>query len=186
MARITPLPPPYEGKAGEAIKQRFGDRTPFNLFTTVASSERAWRKFAGASMLDGSLLSTRDREIVIDRTCARSGCEWEWGVHVWIFGEVAGLTRNEIAETLRYPADLSKWSSNEAALIQTVDALHDRSTLNDAEFAELAAPYASDEILEIIQLIGNYHTVSYLAAGLALPFEDGAARFADYETLLRS
>ena len=37
-------------------------------------------------------LSMRDREIVIDRTCARCGCEYEWGVHVAFFAERAGLT----------------------------------------------------------------------------------------------
>ncbi|HEV7760231.1 MAG TPA: hypothetical protein VGO78_14620 [Acidimicrobiales bacterium] len=31
----------------------------------------------------------RDREIVIDRTCARCGCQYEWGVHVAFFGDRA-------------------------------------------------------------------------------------------------
>lgn len=181
MARIEPLRPPYEGRRGEDLKGIFGDRMPFILFTTIASSERAWKKFRGGSMLDTQLLNLREREIVIDRTCARTQCEWEWGVHVMVFAEQAGLTREEITETLRVPANLSRWSPKEAALIATVDALHDRSTLSDEEFEHLAAHYTSDQILEIIQMTGQYHTISYLAAGLALPFEDGAARFADYE-----
>ena len=35
-------------------------------------------------------LSLREREIVIDRVCARCGCAYEWGVHVAAF---AGLRR---------------------------------------------------------------------------------------------
>lgn len=181
MARITPLSPPFEGRRGEDLKQIFGEKPPFILFTTVASSERAWRKFRGASMLDGELISVREREIVIDRTCARTGCEWEWGVHVMVFAKQAGLSEQDVAETLRVPVDTSKWSLKEAALIRAVDALHDRSTLSDDEFANLASHYDSEQILEIIQITGNYHTVSYLAAGLALPLEDGAPRFADYQ-----
>lgn len=183
MARIEPLQPPFEGRRGEDLKKVFGDRDPFILFTTVASSERAWKKFRGGSMLDTQLLTLREREIVIDRTCARTRCEWEWGVHVMVFAKQAGLTRDEVTETLRVPSDLSRWTPSEAALIETVDALHDRSSLSDDEFARLAAHYSSDQILEIIQMTGQYHTISYLAAGLALPLEDGSARFADYEPL---
>ncbi len=40
----------------------------------------------------GSTLAIRDREIVIDRTCARCGNEYEWGVHVAAFAEAAGLS----------------------------------------------------------------------------------------------
>ena len=42
-------------------------------------------------------VALREREIVIDRTCARCGAEYEWGVHVAFFGERVGLTREEIA-----------------------------------------------------------------------------------------
>lgn len=180
MARIEPAKPPFQSKIAENLKAIFGDKEPFILFTTVASSERAWSKFRGASMLDTKLLTMRQREIIIDRTCARTGCEWEWGVHVMVFAEQAGLRRDDVAQTLVVPPDLSKWAPDEAALIVTVDALHDRSTLTDDEFAQLSQHYSSDQILEIIQLTGNYHTVSYLASGLGLPLEQGAPRFADY------
>lgn len=186
MARIEPLAAPYATAAGKDLKKMFGAQKPLVLFTTMASSKRAWSKFRDGSLLDGRLISLREREIIIDRTCARTECEWEWGVHVAMFAKKAGLTRSEIAETLRVPADLSKWSTNEAALITVVDALHDRNTLSDSEFAALAAHYDSDQILEIIMLTGHYHTISYLAAGLALPLEDDAARFAPYKALLKS
>ena len=65
----------------------------------------------------------------------------------------------------------------EQALIAAVDALHDRATLSDAEFAALSAHYDEAKILEIILLCGFYRTVSYLANGLALPLEEKAARF---------
>ncbi|MBS2549029.1 carboxymuconolactone decarboxylase family protein [Catenulispora sp. NL8] len=44
-------------------------------------------------------LTPRDREIVTDRTCARCGCEYEWGVHVEYFADRAGLTREQISST---------------------------------------------------------------------------------------
>ena len=56
-------------------------------------------------------------------------------------------------------------------------ALHERATLDDAEFKALSAHYEEAKILEIIQLCGFYRTVSYLANTLALPLEQKAARF---------
>ncbi len=55
---------------------------PLMLFRVVAGNARAWDKFRATSLLDGGPLSLREREIVIDRTCALTGCEYEWGVHV--------------------------------------------------------------------------------------------------------
>jgi alkylhydroperoxidase family enzyme len=119
----------------------------------------------------------REREIVIDRTTARSGCEYEWGVHVAAFAEAAGLSEQQVRATVLAGADTACWSAPEQALIAAVDALHDRSTLGDAEFKALSAYYDDAKILEIIMLCGFYRTVSYLANALALPLEKTAARF---------
>ena len=71
----------------------------------------------------------------------------------------------------------TSWSEAEKVLIAIADALHHRATLSDAEFTLLKAHYDEAKILEIIQLCGFYRTVSYLANALALPLEEGAARF---------
>ena len=119
----------------------------------------------------------REREIVIDRTCARTGCEYEWGVHVTTFAEAAHLTEEQVRATVLGAAADACWSAAEQALIAAVDALHERATLSDAEFTALSAHYDEAKIFEIILLCGFYRTVSYLANGLALPLEEKAARF---------
>ena len=135
------------------------------------------RNSAPAACLDRGPLSLREREIVIDRTCARTGCEYEWGVHVATFAEAAHLTEATGPRHRARRADAACWSAAEQALIAAVDALHDRATLSDAEFAALSAHYDEAQIFEIILLCGFYRTVSYLANGLALPLEEKAARF---------
>jgi alkylhydroperoxidase family enzyme len=119
----------------------------------------------------------REREIVIDRTGALTGCEYEWGVHVMIFADAAGLTDEQVRATVLEKADAPCWSAAEQALIVVVDALHARATLSEAEFKALSAHYDDAKIFEIILLCGFYRTVSYLANGLALPLEEKAARF---------
>ena len=128
-------------------------------------------------MLDPGPLSLRQREIVIDRTCALNKCEYEWGVHVAIFAGPAKLTEDEVRATVQGDAKSPCWSPGEQALVAAVDALHHRATLSDDEFSALSAHYDEAQILEIMLLCGFYRTVSYLANGLALPLEANAARF---------
>jgi alkylhydroperoxidase family enzyme len=127
--------------------------------------------------LDRGPLSLREREIVIDRTCALTGCEYEWGVHVATFASAALLTGEQVRATVLDGADAPCWSAAEQAMLAAVDALHLRATLGDAEFKALSAHYDDAQILEIILLCGFYHTVSYLANGLDLPLEAKGVRF---------
>src|SRR5262245_41454388 len=114
---------------------------PLMLFRVMAGHGRAWDKFKAGSLLDPGPLSLRQREIVIDRTCALNRCEYEWGVHVAIFARPAGLSDEQVRATVRGEADAPCWSAAEQTLIAAVDALHHRSTLNGAEYAALAAHF---------------------------------------------
>ena len=177
MSRIAPLQPPYAPEIQTQFDRIMRGAPPLTLFRVVAGSPRAWDKFKAGSLLDGGPLSLREREIVIDRSCALTSCEYEWGVHVAIFATAAGLTDQQVRATVLEGADAPCWSEAERALIAVVDALHHRATLDDAEFKALAAHYDEAKIFEIILLCGFYRTVSYLANGLRLPLEEKAARF---------
>jgi alkylhydroperoxidase family enzyme len=177
MSRIAPLQPPYQPEIQGQFDRIMRGAPPLALFRVVASSARAWEKFRAGSLLDPGPLSLREREIVIDRTCARAGCEYEWGVHVAIFADAAQLTEAQVRATVLSGADAPCWSAAEQALLAAVDALHDRATLSCDEFKALSAHYDDAKIFEIILLCGFYRTVSYLANGLDLPLEETAARF---------
>ena len=176
-SRIAPLEPPYAPEIQQQFDRIMKGAPPLILFRTIASSARAWEKFRAGSLLDRGPLSLREREIVIDRTCALTGCEYEWGVHVTAFAQAARLTDEQVRATVLGGADAPCWSPAEQAMIAAVDALHHRATLSDAEFTALRAHYDDTKIFEIILLCGFYRTVSYLANGLALPLEEKAARF---------
>jgi alkylhydroperoxidase family enzyme len=177
MSRLAPLQPPYAPEIREQFDRIMRGAPPLLLFRTIARSPRAWQKFSAGGLLDRGPLSLREREIVIDRTCARTGCEYEWGVHVTAFAAAAHLTDEEVRATVLGAATDPCWSVAEQALLSAVDALHARATLSDAEFASLSAHYDEAQVLEIMLLCGFYRTVSYLANGLALPLEESAARF---------
>src|SRR3954468_5116499 len=131
MSRIAPLEPPYAPEIQDQFDRIMRGAPPLTLFRVMAGNKRAWDKFRGGSLLDRGPLSLREREIVIDRTCARTGCEYEWGVHVTAFAQAAQLTEKQVRATVLDDATASCWPPAEQALIAAVDALHDRATLSD-------------------------------------------------------
>ena len=177
MSRIAPLHQPYAPDIQQQFDRIMRGAPPLLLFRVMAGHTRAWDRFRAGSLLDPGPLPLREREIVIDRTCALNRCEYEWGVHVAVFAAPAKLTEDEVRATVAGDASSSCWSPAEQALIAAVDALHHRATFTDAEFAALSAHYDEAQILEIMLLCGFYRTVSYLANGLKLPLEETAARF---------
>jgi alkylhydroperoxidase family enzyme len=177
MSRIAPLEPPYAADIQQQFDRIMRGAPPLVLFRVMAGHARAWEKFRAGSLLDRGPLSLREREIVIDRTTARNGCEYEWGVHVALFAAAAALSEAQVRATVLGDASEPCWSVAEQAMIAAVDALHARATLSDTEFKALSAHYDDDQILEIILLCGFYRTVSYLANTLALQLEKSAARF---------
>ena len=166
MPRIAPLEPPYETEIQGQFDRIMRGAPPLMLFRVMASNARAWEKFRAGSLLDRGPLSLREREIVIDRTCALNGCEYEWGVHVSTFARGCPADRGRDPRHRVEGADAPCWSPAERALLSAVDALHARSTLDDDEFSALSSHYDDAKIFEVILLCGFYRTVSYLANGL--------------------
>ena len=91
--RIAPLTPPYPPEIQAQFDRIMRGAPPLLLFQVMAGHTRAWDKFRAGGLLDPGPLSLRQREIVIDRTCALNKCEYEWGVHVAIFAAAGGAHR---------------------------------------------------------------------------------------------
>jgi len=122
----------------------------------------------------------RQRELVIDRTTALCGAEYEWGVHVTGFARAAELTDEQIASLVSGGAEDDCWDEGDAVLIRMCDALHADATLDDQLWADLRRHHSDEAILELLLLAGFYRTTSYLVNSLALPLEPGTARFDQY------
>ena len=184
LPRITPLSPPYDAEVDGLLGAMMPPGVPpILLFRTFARNQamtaamRGWGSYELGRELS---LSMREREIVIDRTCARCGCEYEWGVHVAFFAERVGLTGPQMTSlTHGGPADPCWVDPREALLIRAVDGLHDHADVDDGLWAELHARFSAAELLDLLMLCGWYHAVSFAANGARVPLEEGAPRFAD-------
>ena len=184
MPRIEPVAPPYDPEVADRLEEMMpAGVPPILLFRTfvrnlpMAAAMGAWGGYELSRRLS---LTMRDREIVIDRTCARCGCEYEWGVHVAFFADRVALSGAQVASLTHGDATDGCWTDErDRVLIEAVDALHDTSRIEDALWERLAALFADDELLDLLMLCGWYHAVSFTANGVALDLEDGAPRFAD-------
>jgi alkylhydroperoxidase family enzyme len=178
MSRITPASPPYAPAIAEALDRIMPPGLPpLLLFRTMARSPRVFAKIFAGGLLDKGALSLRQREIVIDRTTGRLGCEYEWGVHVALFAERVGFGKAEIAASVHGPADAACWSAEDKALLAMVDDLVDLRTISASTWNTLAEHFDEAQMLEAIALVGYYHTISFLCRGFDLPLESWGARF---------
>src|SRR5215471_17429013 len=172
MTRIAPASPPYEPAIATELERIMPPGIePLVLFRTLAKSPRVFGKIFAGGFLDKSPFSLRQREILIDRTTARLGCEYEWGVHVALFGKRVGFGEAEIAAIAHGPSCDPCWADDEQALITLVDDLVDHHTILDATWKAASKHFDEAQLLEAIAIVGFYHTISFLCRGLKLPLE---------------
>jgi Carboxymuconolactone decarboxylase family len=181
--RIAPLSPPYGPEADAQLSAMMPPGVPpIALFRTFARNlpmtvaMRGW----GAYELSRDLsLTLRDREIVIDRTCARCRCEYEWGVHIAYFAHRAGLDRGQIASLAAGSAGDACWTEErDRLLIRAVDALHEDSDICGGLWRELSAVFSEANVLDLLLLTGWYHAISFVARAVRVLLEPGAPTFA--------
>jgi alkylhydroperoxidase family enzyme len=176
--RVAPLAPPFPADVQATFDKIMPPGVPpLSLFTTLARVPRIWERFRAGSLLDKGPLSLRYREIVIDRTTARRGCAYEWGVHVAFFADKVRLTPEQVRATARGTADDPAWSDEEQQLVRLVDELCDTATVSDELWTRLEKTFALDQILEAILLVGFYHSVAFLANAMRLAPESYAPPF---------
>ncbi len=180
--RIAPLEPPYEPDT-QALLERWmppgSPAEPLALFRTLAVHDdlAARMRPLGAGILGHGRVDPRDREIVIHRTCARAGAEYEWGVHVLAYGRPLGLTDEQIAATANAGADDSSWSDTDALLVRLADELYDTCTVSDELWALLGEHHSDDRLLELVIIAGWYRLLAGVINAARVPLEPWAARF---------
>lgn len=180
--RIPPLAPPYGADQEELLRKMTPPGAPdiLALFRVLACNPALAGRMTGwGGYLLGrqASLSLRDREVVINRVCARCGAEYEWGVHVAAFGEAAGLTPAQNRAIAKGTADDPSLTPRDALLVRLVDELHETSTVGDPLWKELAAQWPQPQLVELLALAGWYRAISYICNAARVPLEPWATRW---------
>lgn len=184
MVRIHPVTEPYDPAVADRLAAMMPPGVPpIGLFRTFVRNQPMTEAMAGWGSYELSRrlsLSMRDREIVIDRTCARCRCAYEWGVHVAFFADRVGLTTAQVTSLATGSSDDPCWvDERDRLLIDAVDALHDDATIGDELWARLAAELTDAQLLDLTMLCGWYHAISFTANAAGVAREEGAPVLAD-------
>jgi alkylhydroperoxidase family enzyme len=182
MTRVASVEPPYEPEVEEQLRSMMPEGVPpIALFRTfarnlpLAQAMNPWGRYELSRSLSVGL---RGREIVIDRTCARCGCEYEWGVHVAFFAQRAGFDGEQVKSLTHGRPDDPCWASaGDRLLIELVDELYETSDVSDALWEWLRTEFDEVQLLDMLLLCGWYHAISFTARAARVPLEDGAPIF---------
>jgi 4-carboxymuconolactone decarboxylase len=181
--RIAPLQAPYPPGVQELLAKWMppaSDAEPLALFRTLALHGELMSRMRP---LGAGILGTRAtvppqlREIVIHRTCALTGAQYEWGVHALAFGAPLGLSETQLYSTVHGHWSDACWGPEQASVFRLAEELHQTSTLSDELWQELSARFEDAQILELIVTAGWYHVIGYLCNGVRVEDEEWAPSF---------
>jgi len=181
--RIAPVQPPYTEEVAEELARWMPPKSPLEplkLFRTLVRRNELARAMwpLGSYLLSRRLsVGMREREVVIERVCARCGCEYEWGVHAAIFGVRAGLSDEDLTGTASRSGDDPAWDYADALLVRMVDELQDTGRIADGLWSELSARWTEEQLLDLLVLAGWYHVISYVANGARVEPESWSMAF---------
>ena len=180
--RIPPLEPPYDPATEETLLKWMppgSGAPPLKLFRTLLVHDSLMSRMRplGAAILAHGLLEPRVRELMILRTSARCGAEYEWGVHAAFWAGRVGLGDEELAATVDAGAEDPVWSEADRAVIRLADELHGTAGVSDDAYAALERHFTAPEILELTITAGWYHTIAFVINTARIQPEPWAARY---------
>jgi alkylhydroperoxidase family enzyme len=174
--RIPPVTEPDEAQRELLAKTLPGpDGAPLNVFATLAHLPHLLQRvnaLGGYFFVKGGI-AVRERELVILRTAAFIGSEYEIGQHRWI-GAKAGLTPEEIEAALDRDRD-HRWSADDAALLAFTDELLRTDTMTDATWDAVGGRYDDHQRAELLVLVGYYRMLGGVLNGLRVELDASVA-----------
>lgn len=121
-----------------------------------------------------TLLTFRDKELVILRTAWRRHADNEFAQHI-ILGKRAGLDSEEILRITEGPG-AEGWQPRDATLLQAVDDLVDRDRVSRSTMDKLGETYSDQEIMDIIFLVGSYSLLGTAINSFDIPLDPNMAQ----------
>lgn len=178
--RAPPYPPEVQRTIGNTA---FSGLSPRNLRLALAHHPKLAAAFQAMAhvVLFQCEVDERQREIAIIRTGALTRSEYEWGMHVSIYGDKCALSEAQVQDltTAASWRELqgALWTEAERLVVRMVDELHRHSTVADDTWQQLSANWPREQVMELVFASSFYHMAAFFLNTAAVPLEDGARRF---------
>ena len=137
-------------------------------------------------VMNETTLPPRHRELAILRIGWRCRSGYELAQHAR-FGREAGLTSSDLQRITVGP-DAPGWEPTESTLIRAVDEMFDDCFVSEETWQSLQSQYSTEQLLDLLVLVGRYWTVSVVLNSTGLQLEpdtldfDSQLRVQDLET----
>ena len=186
-ARISPLSPPYAPEVEAELERMSPNRReqpPLTIFRVWARHPRIGCALSsiGRFLLQDGDVGSKDRELIVLRTCALSGAAYEWGVHASGCSRRSGLPEPLIQATVLAPTNDPVWSARERLLLRLVDEFESSVDVSDDLWAELEKVWTAAQGLELLLITGFYRFVAFSVRATRTAPEEWAPRFANHNT----
>ena len=155
----------------ERLCMLHGIPMPVELHPFYATLCRTPEVFASFLQFGGDLsiettLPARERELAILRTGWLCGAPYQWGEHVAV-AKREGIAGDEI-ERVREGSAAPGWSTRDRALLSAVEELHRDAMIADTTWSALATFLDERQRIELLMLIGHYHTTAFVQNALRI------------------
>jgi len=143
------------------------------FFATLNRSPELLASFVqmGSDLSTETTLAPRLRELAILRTGWLCGAPYQWGEHARAAMQ-AGVTAEEVAR-VREGSSAPEWSPADRTLLMAAEELHLRAALSDQVWADLGAFLDERQMIELLMLVGHYHTTAFVQNALRIPLNPG-------------
>lgn len=175
--RVELLAEPHDDATASALAELGPPIALFGAFARRPDRAHAIAQWGRYYLSRRVALTLRQRELIIDRTTALCGADYEWGIHIAVFGAKAGLTDEQIESLAAGQPTDPCWSDPaDAAVLRAVDELHRSADLGDETWDRLIAATGQDGAIDLLLIAGWYHAISYTVRALRLTQEPGTPR----------
>lgn len=177
--RLVPLDGEALGERERALIQRLRevadyppDKAIHPFFSTLAHQPEFFEAYMqlGISAMASAALPQRTRELIILRTGWLCGAPYQFGEHVRTAKRI-GMTEAEI-ERVKLGSSAMGWDEAERAILKAAEELHADAMISDATWAALSERLSPRELIELMMIVGHYHTTAFVQNSLRFRLND--------------
>jgi alkylhydroperoxidase family enzyme len=174
MSRLKPLPPnewPPEMKDALAALRPANPRNPppprdpsrpkglnvLGMFAHHPALAAAYNTFNGYILYD-SMISPRQRELLVLRVAHLRDAEYEWAQHAIMAGD-AGISPEEV-ERIKAGPDADGWEPLDGALVSAADELVRDARIAEDTWTTLSAELDTQQLMDVVFTVGTYEVIA--------------------------
>lgn len=172
MNRVARLPYTDPESSSPDVREALAALPQLNIFAMLAHAETALIPYLtfGGVLLTQLELDPKLRELAILLVAAHTGAEYEWIQHVGIAKALA-IDHEQIAAVQRGDLQAACLDHDSQILLRFTKAVLEQPRAEEETFKALRERFPPRQIVELLLVIGNYHTLARIMTTLDIDLD---------------